>query len=113
MPSSSAFARFEPAFSPATSSVVRLETEDDALPPARSVSSFISLRESAANAPVMQKFVQQAATVPEAMVRVETSPKFDPVNQILGDELDLCFTGQQDAATTARKISDRVGRALA
>lgn len=67
----------------------------------------------ASNAPVMKKFVEQAATVPEAMVRVETNPKFDPVNQALADELDLCFTGQQDAATTARKISDKVGRALA
>jgi multiple sugar transport system substrate-binding protein len=67
----------------------------------------------ASNAPVMRKFAEQAATVPEAMVRVETSPKFDPVNQALGDELDLCFTGQQDAAATARNIADKVGRALA
>jgi multiple sugar transport system substrate-binding protein len=66
-----------------------------------------------ANAATMQKFVQQAATVPEPMVRVQTSAKFDPINQVLGDELDLCFTGQQDAATTARKISDGIGRALA
>ena len=65
------------------------------------------------NADAMQKFVQQAKTVPQPMVRVETSAKFDPINQVLGDELDLCFTGQQDAATTARKISDGIGRALA
>jgi multiple sugar transport system substrate-binding protein len=67
----------------------------------------------ASNADTMQKFVRQAATVPEPMVRVETTAKFDPINQVLGDELDLCFTGQQDAATTARKISDGIGRALA
>jgi multiple sugar transport system substrate-binding protein len=67
----------------------------------------------ASNADAMQKFVQQATTVPQPMVRVETSAKFDPINQVLGDELDLCFTGQQDAATTARKISDGIGRALA
>jgi multiple sugar transport system substrate-binding protein len=66
-----------------------------------------------ANGPTMQKFVQQAATVPEEMVRVETSAKFDQINQVLGDELDLCFTGQQDAATTARKIADGVGNAIA
>jgi multiple sugar transport system substrate-binding protein len=66
----------------------------------------------ASNADTMQKFVRQAATVPEPMVRVETTAKFDPINQVLGDELDLCFTGQQDAATTARKISDGIGRAL-
>jgi len=67
----------------------------------------------ASNADTMQKFVRQATTVPQPMVRVETSAKFDPINQVLGDELDLCFTGQQDAATTARKISDGIGRALA
>ena len=66
-----------------------------------------------ANAPTMRKFVQQATTVPAPMVAVQTSAKFDAVNQVLGDELDLCFTGQQDAATTARKIHDGVGRALA
>jgi multiple sugar transport system substrate-binding protein len=66
-----------------------------------------------ANADKMQRFVQQASTVPEAMVRVETSAKFDPINQVLGDELDLCFTGQQDAATTASKIADGIGNALA
>jgi len=47
------------------------------------------------------------------MVRVETSPKFDPINQTLADELDLCFTGQQSAAQTAKRISDGVARAVA
>jgi ABC-type glycerol-3-phosphate transport system substrate-binding protein len=65
------------------------------------------------NAPVMQRFVQQASTVPEAMVRVETNPKFDPINQTLADQLDLCFTGQQTAAQTAKNIADGVRRALA
>jgi multiple sugar transport system substrate-binding protein len=69
--------------------------------------SFVS------NAPVMQRFVQQAGTVPEAMVRVETNPKFDPINQTLADQLDLCFTGQQSAAQTAKNIADGVRRALA
>jgi multiple sugar transport system substrate-binding protein len=67
----------------------------------------------ASNASTMRRFVQHASTVPAPMVAVETSARFDAVNQVLGDELDLCFTGQQDAATTARKIHDGVGRVLA
>jgi multiple sugar transport system substrate-binding protein len=66
-----------------------------------------------ANAANMQRFVSQAATVPPPMVRVETSPKFDPINQALADQLDLCFTGQQSAADTAKKIADGVSRAVA
>src|SRR3569833_4257135 len=49
----SAFSFFEPAFSPATSSDVFDDTLDDALPPARSIRSFISLRDRASRGPVI------------------------------------------------------------
>lgn len=41
IPNSSALVRFDPAFSPATSRLVRAETLEEDFPPARSISSFI------------------------------------------------------------------------
>lgn len=64
-------------------------------------------------ADVMNLFAAQAATVPSAMAKVETSAKFDSINQVLGDQLDLCFTGQQNATKTAKSIADGVARAVA
>lgn len=55
---------------------------------------------------VMQKFVQQATTIPAAMAKVETSASFSDVNLLLADQLDLCFTGQQSPQQTAVALSD-------
>ena len=44
---------------------------------------------------LMQKFVDQATTIPSAMARVETSPAFGDINLMLADQLDLCFISEQ------------------
>lgn len=56
----------------------------------------------------MATFVEQATTIPSGMAGVETLPTFNPIQSILADQLDLCFTGQQDAAKTAKAISDGI-----
>jgi multiple sugar transport system substrate-binding protein len=54
---------------------------------------------------IMQRFVQQAGTVPQTMAKVETAPQFADVNLALADQLDLCFTGQQSPTQTATAIT--------
>jgi multiple sugar transport system substrate-binding protein len=61
----------------------------------------------------MQKFVEQATTVPESMARVETMAQFADINLMLADQLDLCFSGQQSPQQTATAISDGVKKVLA
>ena len=52
MPSSSAFAAFEPAFSPTTTQSVFLLTDPAALPPRRTMASLAESRENPSNEPV-------------------------------------------------------------
>lgn len=54
---------------------------------------------------LMQRFAEQATTVPGTMARVETMPQFADINLMLADQLDLCFTGQQTPAATASAIA--------
>ncbi len=54
---------------------------------------------------LMQRFVEQASTVPSAMAKLETTPQFADLNLMLADQLDLCFTGQQSATQTASAIA--------
>jgi multiple sugar transport system substrate-binding protein len=54
---------------------------------------------------LMQRFVEQATTVPAPMAKVETSPQFADINLMLADQLDLCFTQQQSPAQTAAAIA--------
>lgn len=61
----------------------------------------------------MTLFAEQATTVPESMAKVQTSPNFNAINQVLADELDLCWTGQKTPAETARSIADGIRRATA
>ena len=61
----------------------------------------------------MALFAEQATTVPESMAKVQTSPDFNAINQVLADELDLCWTGQKTPADTARSIADGIRRATA
>jgi len=61
---------------------------------------------------VMQRFVQQAGTVPQSMAKVETLPQFADINLALADQLDLCITGQQTPAQTATAISDAVKKIM-
>lgn len=65
----------------------------------------------ASNKEQMTVFSQQAKTVPSAMAKVETLPDFAAINQILADQLDLCFIGQQTPKATAANIADGIQNA--
>jgi multiple sugar transport system substrate-binding protein len=65
-----------------------------------------------AQQPQMKTFTEQAATVPAAMAQVETSPNFAAINQVLADQLDLCFVGQQTPKETAAKIASGIKSAV-
>ena len=58
----------------------------------------------AQRADAMKVFVTQATTIPPHLVRTVTMPTFSKINAGLTDELDLAFTSDQDAATTAKNI---------
>jgi multiple sugar transport system substrate-binding protein len=60
----------------------------------------------------MSTFSTQATTVPASMAKVETLPDFASINQVLADQLDLCFIGQQSAKVTAANISDGIKNAV-
>lgn len=57
-------------------------------------------------------FVAQATTIPPAMARVETLPTFTRIQTVLADQLNLCFTGQQDASTTAKRLEGGIQDAV-
>jgi ABC-type glycerol-3-phosphate transport system substrate-binding protein len=61
---------------------------------------------------VMQRFAEQATTVPSNMAKLETSAQFADVNLMLADQLDLCFTQQQTPAATATNIAAGLKRIL-
>lgn len=81
---------------------------------------FLPVRKSLSNKPLdyhsekkqMTLFARQATTVPASMAKVETSPDFAAINQVLADQLDLCFTGQQTPQKTAAAIQDGVAGAV-
>lgn len=52
-----------------------------------------------------QLFVQQAAAIPEHLVREVTAPGFATVNQALLDQLDLTLVGGQDPQTTLDNLA--------
>ena len=62
---------------------------------------------------VVDVFVQQSAAIPEAMYRLQTSPYFSTINTAMGNELGLCFTGQQSASDTVANIATVVEEAVA
>jgi multiple sugar transport system substrate-binding protein len=62
----------------------------------------------ASNSEQMSLFSEQAKTVPPAMAKVETLPNFASINQVLADQLDLCFIGSQTPKETAKNISDGI-----
>jgi multiple sugar transport system substrate-binding protein len=80
---------------------------------------FLPVRSSLASTPLdfssqkkqMTLFTEQATTVPSAMAKVETLPSFAAINQVLADQLDLCFIGQQTPQQTAKNISDGIKNA--
>jgi multiple sugar transport system substrate-binding protein len=65
----------------------------------------------ASNSDQMSLFSEQATTVPAAMAKVETLPNFASINQVLADQLDLCFIGSQSPKDTAKNIADGITNA--
>ena len=65
----------------------------------------------ATNSEQMSLFSKQAKTVPAAMAKVETLPNFASINQVLADQLDLCFIGTQTPKATAKNIADGIKNA--
>ncbi len=61
----------------------------------------------------MQVFVEQSATIPAHLVSTVTMPVFSKINAGLTDQLDLAFTSNQDAATTAKAIDEMSQAVLA
>jgi multiple sugar transport system substrate-binding protein len=53
----------------------------------------------------MAVFVEQSKTVPETMAAEQTIPKFNEINQVLADELELAFKSGQSPKTTAKNIA--------
>ena len=62
---------------------------------------------------LMKRFSEQAATLSPEMARLQSLPQFGAMAQVLTDQLDLCWSGQQSPQDTAKAISDGVKRALA
>ena len=54
----------------------------------------------------MTVFVEQSETVPETMAAEQTIPKFNEINQVLADELELAFKEGQSPETTAKNIAN-------
>jgi multiple sugar transport system substrate-binding protein len=61
---------------------------------------------------LMQRFVEQATTVPGAMAKVETAATFGDINLMMGDQLDLLITSQQTPGQTASAIATGLKKLL-
>jgi multiple sugar transport system substrate-binding protein len=61
----------------------------------------------------MKRFSEQAAVLSPEMAKLQSLPQFGAIAQVLTDQLDLCWSGQQAPQATAKSISDGVKRALA
>jgi multiple sugar transport system substrate-binding protein len=55
----------------------------------------------------MAVFVEQSKTVPETMAAEQTIPKFNEINQVLADELELAFKSGQSPKTTVKNITNK------
>jgi multiple sugar transport system substrate-binding protein len=60
----------------------------------------------------MTVFVEQSETVPETMAAEQTIPKFNEINQVLADELELAFKEGQSPETTAKNIASETKEIL-
>ena len=60
----------------------------------------------------MTVFVEQSETVPETMAAEQTIPKFNEINQVLADELELAFKEGQSPETTAKNIASETEEIL-
>jgi len=62
---------------------------------------------------LMQRFVEQATTVPGPMAKIETAATFGDINLMLADQLDLLITAQQSPGQTASAIAAGLKKLLA
>jgi multiple sugar transport system substrate-binding protein len=58
------------------------------------------------------RFLEQAAAIPKEMYKLQTSPNFAAMNNVLSQQIPLCFTGQQSAKETAANIDSGIKSAL-
>jgi multiple sugar transport system substrate-binding protein len=65
------------------------------------------------NPEVVQKFLTQAAAIPKEMYKLQTSANFAAMNNVLSQQIPLCFSGQQTAKETAANIDSGIKSALA
>ncbi len=61
---------------------------------------------------IMDKFVKQSTTVPQAMAMEQAVPKFSDIEQVLEDQLEAAFKTGQSANETAKNISSGIQQAL-
>ena len=59
----------------------------------------------------MRVHLLQSKTVPVDLARTVTLPEFHRIGRVLGDELDLAFTGGQSTELTLDHIAAAVTRA--
>jgi multiple sugar transport system substrate-binding protein len=59
------------------------------------------------------RFLEQAAAIPKSMYSLQTSPNFAAMNNVLSQQIPLCFTGQQTPKETAANIDSGIKSALA
>lgn len=84
-------------------------------------SSFVPVREDLVGQDLdwvyrpelMTVFAENARTVPEEMVALQTMTSFSEMAGLLTDQLELCWTGQQKSQETATRISDGLKKILA
>jgi multiple sugar transport system substrate-binding protein len=58
------------------------------------------------------RFLEQAAAIPKSMYALQTSPNFAAMNNVLSQQIPLCFTGQQTSKETAANIDSGIKAAL-
>lgn len=100
---------------------VKYLCDDDGMSAFCENSSFVPVRENLVEKQLdwvyrpelMSVFAENARTVPEEMVALETMTQFSEIAGHLTDQLELCWTGQQKAKETATKISDGLEDILA
>jgi len=58
----------------------------------------------------MRVHLLQSKTVPVDLARTVTLPEFNRIGRVLGDELDLAFTGGQSTEVTLRHLAEAIAR---
>ncbi len=62
---------------------------------------------------LVSRFLDQAAAIPQEMYKLQTSKSFSAINNVVSQQIPLCFTGQQTAKETAQNIASGITSAIA